>query len=76
MNGPSAQRPLERLDGADEARVARIEETDLGHQQHAGVEVLAAEALDEGLALLAPGRLEDARAHMIGTLAPVRGALG
>ncbi len=55
MNGPSHSTLLERIDGLDEARVFRVDEADLGHQQHARVEVLAAEALDEGLAALAPG---------------------
>ena len=39
MNGPSDSTLLERIDGLDEARVVRVDEADLGHQQHAGVEV-------------------------------------
>ena len=48
MKGPSHSTLLHRVDGADEARVAGRQEADLGHQQHAGVEFAAAEALDEG----------------------------
>ena len=61
MKGPSQSARLEGGDGLDEARIGRLDEAHLGHQQNARVEVPAAEALDEGLARLAPGLLEDLR---------------
>src|SRR5262245_40090017 len=45
---------LDALDGLDEARIVGRDEADFAHQEHAGVEHLAVEAFDEGLALWRP----------------------
>src|SRR6185436_13832852 len=69
---PVAQHRLERIDGLDEARILRVDEADLGHEKDARIEVLAAEALDEGLPAFAPRLLEDLRPDRVGALAPGR----
>jgi len=53
-------------------RGSRVDEADLGHQQHARVQILAAEALDEGLPALAPRLLENLGADRVGAGAPRR----
>ena len=73
--GSVAQRALQHVDRADEARVRGRQKTHFGHQQHAGIEVARAER-GKRLALFVPGRIEDALPDAVGALAPVHGPLG
>ena len=66
---------VESLDRGHEPRVPGVDEPDLGHEQNAGVELLAAEALGEGAPLVAPRAAENGFAHGRGTRVPQRRAL-
>jgi hypothetical protein len=73
--GSVAKRLLESEQRALEARVVWRQEADLAHQQDARVELAAAEAFDERLALLAPCLLDDLGADDLGPAVPERGPL-
>jgi hypothetical protein len=75
MYAPSHSELFQRLHRAHEARVLRRQETHLGHQQHAGVEVAPAKAFDKGLAFIAPGVLQDVAANDFRPLVPQAGAV-
>ena len=58
-----------------EARIARVDEADLGHQQQARVEPLAPEALGEGAEVRIPGPRKEGAAHCLRPLAPQPGPI-
>jgi hypothetical protein len=70
------QDPLDRVDRAEEAGITGRDESDLLHQEQAGIDVIAAESGNEAVLGRAPGAFEDGRAQAVGDLPPIGRAIG
>ena len=64
------QLALDRLDGADDPRIARRQEADAGEHEQAGVELVRAVVLHEAVLLRVEALLADLGLHLVGELAP------
>ena len=61
-------------DRRDETRIVDFDDTEIGKQKHAGVEIVGAEGRGEGAAFRIPGLIEQFGMHRFGDGVPVFGA--